>query len=76
MFAAAGTKKEAAPKVDLTRWYGPDRKKWLGPGNADSYVPDYLNGEHPDDYGWNSAGHAADPKALERLREAEVLQDR
>ena len=76
MFAAAGKKKEAAPKVDLSGWYGPDRKKWLGPSTAESYVPDYLNGEHPADYGWDSAGHAADPKALEHLREAEVLHDR
>ena len=28
MFAAAGKKKAAAPKVDLSGWYGPDRKKW------------------------------------------------
>ena len=31
MFAAAGKKKEAAPKADLSGWYGPDRKKSLGP---------------------------------------------
>ena len=28
MFAAAGKKKAAAPKVDLSAWYGLDRKKW------------------------------------------------
>ena len=76
MFAAARKKKEAAPKVDLSGWYGPDRKKWLGASPADSYVPDYLTAGHPGDYGWDSAGHAADPKTFERLREAEVLQDR
>ena len=76
MFAAAWKKTAAAPKVDLTGWYGPDRKKWLGPNTADSYVPDYLTGENPGDYGRDSAGHAADPKTLERLREAEVLHNR
>ena len=76
MFVPAGKKKAAAPKVDLSAWYGPDRKKWLGAGAADSSVPDYLTGEHPGDYGWVSAGHAPDPKTFERLREAEVLHDR
>ena len=76
MFAAAWKKTAAAPKVDLTGWYGPARKKWLGPKAADSYVPDYLTGEHPDDYGWDSAGHAADLQTFERLCEAEVLHDR
>ena len=77
MFAAAWKKKTAAsPKVDLTGWYGPDRKKWLDPNPADSYVPDYLTGEHPGDYGWDSAGDAADPTTFKRLREAEVLRDR
>ena len=32
--------------------------------------------EHPSDYGWDSAGCAADPKTIERLRKAEVLHDR
>ena len=45
MFAAAGKKKEASPKVDLSGWYRPDRKKWLGPNTADSYVPNYFTGE-------------------------------
>ena len=51
MFAAAGKKQEATPKVDLSGWYGPDCKKWLGPNTADSYVFDYLTGEYPGDYG-------------------------
>ena len=76
MFAAAGKKKAAAPKVDLSGWYGRDCKKWLGPTIASSYVPDYLVGEYPGDYGWDNAGLAADPKTFERLRKAEVLHDR
>ena len=68
MFAAAGKKKEAAPKVDLSGWNGPDRKKWLGPNIVDSYVPDYLTGEYPSDYGWDSARLAAGPKTFEPAR--------
>ena len=63
MFAAAGKKQEATPKVDLSGWYGPDCKKWLGPNTADSYVFDYLTDEYPGDYGWDSAGPAPGPKA-------------
>ena len=62
--------------MDLTDWYGPDRKKRLGPNTADSHVPDYLAGEPRGDYCWDSAGHAADPETFDRLREAEVLHDR
>ena len=76
MFAAVGKNTAAAPKVDLSGWYGPDCKKWLGPSTADSYVSDYLTGEHPGDYGWDSAGLAADPKTFKRLSEAQVLHDR
>ena len=65
MFAAAGKKKAAAPKVDLTGWYGPDCKKWLGPNIAGSSVPYYLTGEYPGDYGGDSAGLAANPKNLQ-----------
>ena len=63
MFAAAGKKQEATPKVDLSGWYRPDCKKWLGPNTADSYVFDYLTREYPGEYGWDSAGPAAGPKA-------------
>ena len=65
MFAAAGKKHEATPKVDLSGWYGPDCKKLLGPNTAESYVFDYLTGEYPGDYGWNSPGPAAGPKAYQ-----------
>ena len=68
MFTDAGKKKDAAPKVDLTDWYGPYRKKWMGPNSADSYVPHFLTGEYPGDYGWDSAGLAAGPKAFEPAR--------
>ena len=68
MIAAAGKKKEAAPKVGLSGWYGPDRKKRLGPNTADNYVLDYLNAEYPGDYGWDNAGPAAGPKAFEPAR--------
>ena len=40
MLAAASCWEEAGghPQVDLSGWYGLDRKKWLGPDAADSYV--------------------------------------
>ena len=76
MFAAPGKKKAAAHKVDLSGWYGLDRKKWFGPNTVGSSVPDYLTGQYPSDYGWDSAGPAADPKNSERLSEAEVVHDR
>ena len=68
MFTDAGKKKEAAPQRYLSDWYGPDRKRWMGPNAADNYVPDYLTGEYPGDYDWDSAGLAAGPKALEPAR--------
>ena len=64
------------PKVDLSGWYGPDCKKWLGPNTAGSGVPEYLTGEYPGDYSWDSAGPAADPNAIKRLRKAAVLHNR
>ena len=62
--------------MDLSGWYGPDCKKWLGPNTAGSSVPDHLTGEYPGGCGWDSAGPAADPNAIKRLRTAEVLHDR
>ena len=65
MLAPAGKKKEAAPKVDSSGWYGPDRKKWLGSNTAHSYVYDNFIGEYPGDSGWDRAGPAAGPKTFE-----------
>ena len=31
--------------MDLSGWYGPDCKKWLGPNTAGSSVPDHLTAE-------------------------------
>ena len=57
--------------MGLSGWYGHDRKKWVGPNTADSYVPDLtltLNGEYHGDYGWDSPGPAAGSKACEPAR--------
>ena len=62
--------------MDLSGSYGSDCKKWLGPNTAGSGVLDYLTGEYPGDYGWDSAGPAADSDAIEHLRKAQVLHDR
>ena len=66
VFTHAGKKKD--PRVDLSDLSGRRRQRWLGPNAADSYVPHYLTGEYPGDYGWGSAGLAAGPKAFEPAR--------
>ena len=49
--------------------------KWLSP-HPDGFVADYLTGEYPDDYNWDTPGLAADAKIFEKYREAEVIHGR
>ena len=49
--------------------------KWVSP-QSDGSVADYLTGEYPDDYDWNTAGLAADAKTFEKYGEAEVIHGR
>ena len=65
VFAVAGGKNSA--------WCGANRNKWLGPFSSDG-VDGHLSGEYPGDYGWDTAGFAADPKTFERYRGAQSCQ--
>jgi len=78
MFAASGkkaAKAKATGNATLDLWYGPNRRRWLGPYSGNS-TPDYLNGELPGDYGWDTAGLGSDPDKLARYQVAQVMHAR
>lgn len=79
-----GKKKKAAPKkskgsfsVELSKWYGPDRRIYLPEGLLDkSEVPTYLTGEVPGDYGFDPFGLSKKPKDFAKYQANELIHAR
>ncbi|KAK9818914.1 hypothetical protein WJX81_000231 [Elliptochloris bilobata] len=57
-----------------SRWYGPERPKFLGPLEAD--YPPWLRGDAPADYGFDPLALSREPAAFERNFELEILHAR
>ncbi|KAL2895163.1 Chlorophyll a-b binding protein 7 chloroplastic [Bienertia sinuspersici] len=58
----------------LSRWYGEDRPRWLGPIPFE--YPSHLTGELPGDYGFDLVGLGKDPGALQKYYNFEILHAR
>ena len=57
-----------------SRWFGPDRPRWLGPFSSPS--PPWLNGTLPGDYGFDPLSLAEEEEKLDRYVELELLHAR
>eukprot|EP00208_Stichococcus_sp_RCC1054_P002022 CAMPEP_0206141960 /NCGR_PEP_ID=MMETSP1473-20131121/14903_1 /ASSEMBLY_ACC=CAM_ASM_001109 /TAXON_ID=1461547 /ORGANISM="Stichococcus sp, Strain RCC1054" /LENGTH=211 /DNA_ID=CAMNT_0053536733 /DNA_START=296 /DNA_END=928 /DNA_ORIENTATION=- len=63
----------AAARAD-SRWYGPERPKWLGPLPHD--YPAWLPAEVPGNYAFDPAGLSKDAEKFDRYFELELLHAR
>ncbi|CAK8569762.1 unnamed protein product [Lathyrus sativus] len=67
-------KAQALKARKMSFWYGEDRPRWLGPISYG--YPSHLIGELPGDYGFDIAGLAKDPVALQKYFNFEILHAR